>query len=46
MAAHWLIVTPYALLGRVVKNTSERLHKIQKEQGYRRTFKGPVRTLK
>ena len=39
---HFLIVRPYGYFVRLSKNISDRLHRIQQEQAYRRTFKGPA----
>jgi len=43
---HWLVSLPYDLLTSLSKNAFDRLHRIQKEQAFRRTFKGPACILK
>lgn len=43
---HWLIVTPVNIVKYLFNWTLARLHQLQSEQNYRRTFKGPVCMLK
>lgn len=43
---HWLVVTPVKVSKHVLNWASARLHRIQSDQNYRRTFKGPVCMLK
>ena len=43
---HWLVVTPISKIKKIFSWAAARLHTIQKEQNYRRTFKGPVCLLK
>ena len=43
---HWLVVTPVNTMKKIFNRAAARLHTIQKEQNYRRTFKGPVCLLK
>ncbi len=42
----FLIAVPFSLLSRLLKNNSDRLHRIQRDQAFRRTFKGPACILK
>jgi hypothetical protein len=46
LAIHSLVALPYSLLMRLSKNVSDRLRKVQEEQAFRRTFKGPACILK
>jgi hypothetical protein len=39
---HFLIAQPYGYFVRLSKKVSDRLHRIQQEQAFRRTFKGPA----
>ena len=43
---HWMIVTSVNALKHLVRMASARLHTIQTQQNYRRTFKGPVCMIK
>ena len=43
---HWLVVTTATAVKKTINWAADRLHTIQKEQNYRRTFKGPVCLLK
>jgi hypothetical protein len=43
---HWAVALPYSLLTHLFQATSEKLHRIQQDQAYRRTFKGPACILK
>jgi hypothetical protein len=43
---HWLVTTPYHLATRLFRSMTNRLHTIQKEKGWRRTFKGPSCSLR
>lgn len=43
---HWLVVTPVKVSKYIFNWASARLHRIQADQNYRRTFKGPVCMLK
>jgi hypothetical protein len=39
---HFLIVRPYGYFVHLSRNISDRLHRIQQEQAFRGTFKGPA----
>ena len=39
---HLLIAEPYGFFVRLSKKISDRLHIVQQEQAFRRTFKGPA----
>ena len=43
---HLLIMVPLSIAVSLTKKASARLHKIQEEQAYRQTFKGPTCMLK